>query len=83
MARQVTITLDDETAEQVDAKARKTGTPIEEAVLDALRQWAHTSEDPTPVPFRVNARLLHAREGVSFECVSRLLGEQDEELLQK
>ena len=83
MARQVTITLDDETAAQVDAKARKTGTRTDEAVLNAVRQWVQASEDPGQEPFKVNARLLQAREGVSFECVSRLLGEQDEELLQK
>ena len=83
MARQVTITLDDETAAQVDAKVRKTGTPTDEALLDVVRQWAHASEDPADEPFRVNARLLQAREGVSFECIGRLMGEQDEELLQK
>jgi hypothetical protein len=83
MARQVTITLDDETAAQLDAKARETSTPTDEVVLDAVRQWVQASEAPRPQPFKVNARLLHAREGVSFECVARLLGEQDEELFQK
>lgn len=83
MARQVTITLDDETAAQLEEKARKTGTPTDEAVVEAVRQWTHATEVPGPEPFRVNARMLQAREGVSFECIARLLAEQDDELFRK
>jgi predicted transcriptional regulator len=76
MARQVTITLDDDVAEKLDREARLIGAPISEVVTQKLRQA--TAERK---PFKVYARDLQARPGVDFECAARLLSEDDADFL--
>ena len=78
MSQQVTITLDDDVAERLKAKAHEIGTPTADAAAEAVRTWL-ASDTPVDKPFHVEARLLEAREGVSFECVWRLLAEDDVE----
>ncbi|MFL6246109.1 MAG: ribbon-helix-helix protein, CopG family [Thermoanaerobaculia bacterium] len=80
MARQVTITLDDDVAEKLDREARRIGAPITEVVTRKLRDA--TAEPPIRrEPFKVYARDLQARPGVDFECVSRLLDEDGSDSL--
>lgn len=78
MARRVTITLDEETATLLDEKARQVGREPNDAVVAAIRQWTGVDQ-PSATPFRIEARLLEAKEGVDFECIGRALGELDDD----
>jgi hypothetical protein len=72
MARQLTITLDDDVAEKLDAEARRKGAPLSQVVNEHLRQ--HDSETSQPRrPFRVRAKDLGAVPGVNFDCAWSLL----------
>ncbi|HYH07947.1 MAG TPA: CopG family transcriptional regulator [Thermoanaerobaculia bacterium] len=72
MARTVMVTLDDELAARLEEEARRTGVSLDAAVREAVRRGVDE-------PFRIDVRPLRARDGVSFECVARLLGEAEEE----
>ena len=75
MARQVTITLDDDVAEKLEQE-RRSGTAVDEAVKEAVRKVL----EPVPVearPFIVHARDLGARPDVNFDCAWKLLDELD------
>jgi hypothetical protein len=72
MARQLTITLDEDVAEKLDAEARRKGVTIDQVVKDRLR--AHDAETAQPRrPFRVRAKDLGAVPGVNFDCAWSLL----------
>ena len=76
MARQLTITFDDDVAEMLEEVARSKGTTIDMAANEATRRGIVTELSP----FRIEGRLLEAREGVSFECIGRLTAESDDEM---
>ena len=69
MARQVTITLDDELEAQLEAEARRTGTPLEQTVAGAVRRGVAT-------PFRIRAFNM-GKPLIDLECTGRALEEQD------
>jgi hypothetical protein len=76
MARQLTITLDDEMMARLEEEARRTGAPVVELVANKLRQRT-VEPSTTRGPFQVYARDLGARSGVDFDCVSKLLHDED------
>ena len=70
MARQVTITLDDDLAAIIEDEARRTGTPIEQAVAGAVRRAV------APRPFIV--RTFDMGEPlIDIECTAGAIDEQD------
>jgi hypothetical protein len=74
MARQVTITLEDDVAVRMDEKARRTGASIADVVNQTLR---HIEPEPAKPEkrFEVYARDLRAKPGVNFDCAWKLLDE--------
>jgi predicted transcriptional regulator len=74
MARQMTITLDDDVAARLDETARRMGTSADEVVLEAVRQV--TIENLPRKPFKAYARDLVARPGIDFDCAARLLDDE-------
>jgi hypothetical protein len=70
MARQVTITLDDDVAALMEDEARRTGTPLEQAVAGAVRRAV------VPAPFRIRAFNL-GKPLIDLECTGHALEEQD------
>jgi hypothetical protein len=71
MARQVTITLDDDLAAQLEEEARRTGTPLEQAVAGAVRRAV-----VAPAPFRVRTFNM-GKPLIDLECTGRALEELD------
>jgi hypothetical protein len=80
MARQMTITLDDDVAEKLEREARRKGEPIAVVANEKLRAVAEDAPKAR-TPFRVYARDLEARPGFDFECAWKLLGDEDAERL--
>lgn len=76
MARQVTITLDDDVAEKFGEKARRNGASLGDVVNETLRRVeAETAKSQKP--FEVYARDLGAKPGVNFDCAWKLLDDLD------
>lgn len=71
MARQVTITLDDDVAALIEDEARRTGTPLEQAVAGAVRRAV-----VAVTPFRVRAFNM-GKPLIDLECTGRALEELD------
>ena len=71
MARQVTITLDDELEAQLEEEARRTGTPLEQAVAGAVRRAV-----VAPTPFRLRTFNM-GKPLIDLECTGRALEELD------
>jgi hypothetical protein len=70
MARQVTITLDDDVAALIEEEARRNGTPLEQAVAGAVRRAM------IPSPFRVRTFSM-GKPLIDIECTGRALEELD------
>ena len=67
-----TITLDSDTAAKVKAEMRRTGLSFKQVVNGLLRR----APDPQPAekkPFKVRARVLGLRPGLSYDNVGELL----------
>lgn len=79
MALRATLVLDDEMESLLQAEARRTGRPFEEALRDALRRGL--GEGPTKLagsaPFRVRPKALRAHPGLDFDDVEGLLEKLD------
>jgi hypothetical protein len=71
MARQVTITLDDDVAALIEDEARRTGTPLEQAVAGAVRRGVEAA-----TPFRIRAFSM-GEPLIDLECTGRALEELD------
>jgi hypothetical protein len=71
MSRQVTITLDDDVAALIEDEARRTGTPIEQAVAGAVRRAVVAA-----TPFRIRTFNM-GKPLIDLESTGRALDEQD------
>ena len=81
MTRRVTITLDDDVAEKLEAETRRRGTSVDAAVNEAVRKIV----DDTPASpesldsstiVAITGPFARSRPGVgSFDCVARVLDE--------
>ncbi len=71
-----TLTLDEDIAAKLKAEARKTGRPFKQVVNETLREgfFARRPGKRLP-PFKVKARRLGLRPGLSYDCVGKLLEE--------
>ncbi len=67
-----TLTLEDDVAEKLKAKARKSGKPFKRVVNEVLREGL-ARKPAKPIPFRVKARPMGLRPGLSLDCVSALI----------
>ena len=74
MTTRTTLTLDEDVAAKLTAKARRTGRSFKETVNEAIRHGLALSERPAPAkPFRVRARDLNPRPGIDYGNVHELL----------
>ena len=76
MARQLTITVEDEVAEKLE-KARKNGAPVDAAVTEALRGVAARLQTVTAKPFVVRPFDM-GEPLIDLTCTGRALEALDE-----
>ncbi len=69
-----TLTLDEDVAARLRAEARRSGRSFKDTVNEALRLGLSRRRPPAPAsPFRVKARPMNLRAGLSLDCTSALL----------
>lgn len=74
MARQITLTLDDDVMDRIERAAERSHKPLDEVANEMLRKAPEAVEPQiVPQPFVVRARDMGARPGVDFTCVWKLL----------
>jgi hypothetical protein len=71
MSKELTITLDEELAAKLHDEARRTGVPLDEAAVDAVRRGLEASK-----PFRVRAFDM-GEPLIDITCTARALDEAD------
>ncbi|HYI13186.1 MAG TPA: hypothetical protein VEK57_29335 [Thermoanaerobaculia bacterium] len=76
MARQVTITLDEDVAAKLEGEARRTGISAEDVANTTLRQSLPDAE-VQPVRFKVRPRHMGVPR-IDLECTGRALAMLDE-----
>lgn len=73
-----TLTVDDDLAARLKAEMRRTGKSMKEVVNEYLRRGLNSKRELGSVePFKVRARHLHLREGLSYENVGDLLEQME------
>jgi uncharacterized protein (DUF4415 family) len=73
-----TITLEDDIAAKLEERMRETGKSFKETVNAALRVGLmHSTRQPVREPFRVRARAMGLRSGLSYDSVEDLLDQID------
>jgi len=69
-----TLTLDEDVAARLKAGSLRSGRSFKETVNEALRLGLSRRRPPAPgAPFRVKARPMGLRPGLSLDCTSALL----------
>jgi len=69
-----TLTLDEDVAAKLRSEARRTGRPFKQVVNEHLRRSLNSSVKPgSEKPFRIKARNLGLRPGLSYDNVGQLL----------
>jgi len=69
-----TLTLDEDVAARLRAESRRSGRSFKETVNETLRLGLGRRRPPAPgPPFRVKARPMKLRAGLSLDCTSALL----------
>jgi hypothetical protein len=72
--QRTTLTLDDDVAVRLKSEVRRTGRPFKELVNEHLRRSLNTSAKPvSEEPFRIKARNLGLRPGLSYDNIGELL----------
>jgi hypothetical protein len=73
MALKTTLTLDDDVARKLADESRRSGRPLRVVINEALRRGLVPAKSEVNKPFRVKAKALGLREGLSLECAAQLL----------
>ncbi len=74
MAKRTTVTLEDDIAAQLEERARSTGASFKDVINQALRVGLSRQAMPTrQKPFKILARPLGLRQGLSYDNISDLL----------
>ncbi|MFA5507771.1 MAG: CopG family transcriptional regulator [Vulcanimicrobiota bacterium] len=74
MAKRTTVTLEDDIAAQLEERARLTGASFEEVINQALRVGlSRQARSAKQKPFKVLARPLGLRRGLSYDNIGDLL----------
>jgi hypothetical protein len=68
-----TLTLDDDVAARLEQEARRSNRSFKETVNELLRFALHARRRPERRPFKVEARDLGLRAGLSYDSVGDLL----------
>ena len=69
-----TLTLDEDVAARLKAESRRSGRSFKETVNEALRLGLSRRRPPAAgSPFRVKARPMGLRPGLSLDCTNALL----------
>lgn len=78
-----TVTLDEDVAAALQAKARERGVPFKKALNDAVRDGLGGVGRPTK-PYRLPSRPLGLRPSINLDKALQLAGElEDEEIVRK
>ena len=69
-----TLTLEEDVAAKLRAEVRKSGRPLKQVVNEALREGLakRPAKEKVP-PFKVKARRMGLRPGLSYDCIGELL----------
>lgn len=71
-----TLTLDEDVAFQLKSETRKSGKPFKQVVNETLREGFLMQKKAKELPpYRVKARPLGLRPGLSLDSISKLLEE--------
>ena len=69
-----TLTLDEDVAAKLRSEARRTGRPFKQVVNEHLRRSLNTpATSGAGKPFRIKARDLGLRPGLSYDNIGQLL----------
>lgn len=68
-----TLTLDDDVAAKLKAESRRAGRPFRDVVNDMLRRGLASQRAASRKPFKVKARDLGLKPGLSLDNVAELL----------
>jgi hypothetical protein len=78
-----TVSLDDDLASKLKARARERDAPFKQVLNEAIRAGL-AKGPPAPSPYRVKARPMGVRPGVNLDKALQLAAEmEDQELLRK
>ena len=72
MSKRTTLTLEDDVAERLLEESRRTGKSFKDVVNQAIRRGIDRTPSGLP-PFKVKARPMHAKPGIDFDHVERLI----------
>jgi plasmid stability protein len=71
-----TLTLDEDVAKKLKSEVRRSGRSFRDVVNDVLRRGLLSRQEAKPSrPFKVEARALGLRPGLSLDSISELLEE--------
>jgi hypothetical protein len=77
MSKRTTLTLEDDVASRLRDEARRQGRPIKDVVNDALRAGLGRAAEEASSRYRVPARDMGLRPGISLDDVQALLDQLD------
>lgn len=68
-----TLTLDDDVTNKLNLRVRQLNSTLKQVVNDLLRQGLNNPSKKSSPPFRVKARSLGIKAGLSYENTAELL----------
>lgn len=68
-----TITLDEDTAQQIQEEMRQSGRSFKDTVNEAIRVGLSGRQSAPTARFRIEAKPLGARPGISYDNIGELL----------
>ncbi len=69
-----TLTLEEDVAAKIQAEVRKSGKPFKQVVNERLREaFARRVAKNRIPPFKVKARAMGLRPGLSYDCIGELI----------
>lgn len=72
-----TLTLEDDVAAKLEERCRRSGRTFKDVVNDLLRLGLEASRTARAKPYRVRARPLYLRDGLSLDNVAEVLEQLD------
>ena len=73
MSQRTTLTLEDDVAERLREESRRTGKSFKDVVNQTIRRGLDRRSPSELPPFKVKARPMHAKPGIDFDHVERLI----------
>ncbi len=67
------MTLEEDVAARLQAEVRRTGKPVKTVVNEALRRGLDRASEPSPPPFKLEARDLGLKPGFDLDDIEGLI----------